>query len=91
MDNAGWDALEQEQIQAERAKAFATHRLHECDQEDCYPCSGGLSLCTVCGGAEGAMPYECPGHRMTEAQAADVMACRRDFIAGEWRAQVPRA
>jgi hypothetical protein len=38
----------------------------------CPICDGGLSLCTVCGGAEGSMPTDCPGHRM-QAEVSDAV------------------
>lgn len=82
----GEDPPTQEEIeQADKARALRTHRLHECEDENCYPCGGGLALCTVCGGAEATLPYECPGVRMTADQELDVSNARRDFIAGEWR------
>lgn len=89
--NYGEDPPTEEDLErADRREQFETHRLHECDREDCYPCSGGLSLCTVCGGAEGSMPYSCPGVKMTEKQQDDVMAQRFDFIHGEWRVPPPK-
>lgn len=49
------------------------HKLerHEhCDSPGSCPiCDGGLSYCTVCHGAEGTMPEDCPGVPMTDAQA----------------------
>lgn len=84
--NYGEDPPTQEEIEsAERRRAMGTHRLHECEDENCYPCGGGLAVCTVCGGAEASLPYECPGARMTEEQDRAVQECRVDFIAGEWR------
>jgi hypothetical protein len=42
------------------------HDLHtKCDDDTCIVCLGGLSLCSVCGGAEAALPTDCPGRRMT--------------------------
>jgi hypothetical protein len=43
---------------------FPKHHLHRCDDEHCYPCRGGLALCTICGGAEASMPTDCPGRPM---------------------------
>lgn len=31
----------------------------------CYTCDGGLTLCVVCAGVEGALPTLCPGSRMS--------------------------
>lgn len=44
----------------------------------------GLSQCAVCGAAEGEIPTECPGIKMTPAQKDDVMAGRADFRGGVW-------
>lgn len=52
----------------------------------CMICDGGLFLCGVCGGAEGSLPSECPGERMTTAQEEAVYAGRLDFRQGAWRA-----
>lgn len=50
----------------------------------CNWCDGGLFSCTRCNGAEGSLPWECPGVFMTEDQADEVYASRLDFIGGEW-------
>jgi hypothetical protein len=76
---------EQDYINAEKARALATHRLCDCGKDDCRACSGGLALCTVCGGAEAAMPYECPGVRLSGDDLDAVQNRKRDYIAGEWR------
>lgn len=76
---------EEDLDRADRARALATHKLCDCDKDRCPACSGGLALCTICGGAEGSLPYECPGVRMTSQQGDDVYARKIDFIAGEWR------
>lgn len=55
------------------------HRMHGCDDPACKICEGGLALCTVCGGAEGSMPSECPGTRMTDNQEVDVYSGILDF------------
>lgn len=60
------------------------HVLHSCDQPGCFVCDGGLGLCDVCGGAESAIPTECPGTRMTTAQSDAVAAGTLDFRAGLW-------
>jgi len=60
------------------------HTLHDCNAEDCNVCSGGLSWCTVCGGAEGSMPTECPGSQMTAAQSDAVHKGSLDFKGGRW-------
>ena len=85
------DPPTQEEIErAERQKAFETHKLCDCGSNDCGACRAELALCTVCGGAEGGLPYSCPGARMTAQQHDDVYAGKIDFIAGEWRVPVPK-
>lgn len=81
---------EQDFIDAEKARARNTHRFHACDLPDCFPCGGGLALCELCGGAEGTLPYECPGAKITEEQGQAVMNQTLDFIAGEWRVPTPQ-
>lgn len=43
-----------------------------------------LSLCKVCGGAEGAMPTDCPGKPMSDVQLDDIHAGNLDYFAGAW-------
>lgn len=50
----------------------------------CNICDGGLALCKVCGGAEGSLPKECPGSRMTSDQEDAVYAGTLDFVGGKW-------
>lgn len=54
----------------------------------CVYCDGGLSSCTACGGAEGAMPTECPGQRMTMDRLDEVYAGKLDFIDGQWQTPI---
>ena len=56
----------------------------DCDEPHCNYCLGGLAYCTVCKGAEGTLPTECPGAYMTARQEADVYAARLDFVQGDW-------
>jgi hypothetical protein len=44
-----------------------------------------LDLCKVCGGAEAAMPTECPGSWMTGQQLDDVTLGVLDYRGGKWR------
>lgn len=37
------------------------HVWHECEKENCMVCKGDLSLCTVCGQAEGTLEDVCLG------------------------------
>lgn len=56
-----------------------SHDLH--DRED------GLAHCKVCGGAEGSLPTECPGARMSEVEEGAVYAGLFDFRNGYWQLQ----
>jgi hypothetical protein len=67
---------------------MTAHVLHSCTDERCQICIGGLSLCNVCGGAEGSLPTECPGVRMTEQQEELVYAGVLNFIDGQWNRAV---
>lgn len=60
------------------------HILHKCDDEHCPACPGGLTLCTVCGGAEASLPTECPGRRMTLEEQDNVQAGNIDFKGGHF-------
>jgi len=60
------------------------HVLHKCDEHGCYVCNGGLGLCTVCGGAEGEMPTDCPGRTLSEIERASIMRGDSDFRNGQW-------
>ncbi len=57
----------------------------ECDHPHCPICEGGLALCIVCGGAEGSLPTDCPGYKMSQTQEDNVFNKTLDFINGEWR------
>lgn len=48
----------------------------------CMFCDGGVALCVRCGGAEAAMPRDCPGRPMDEYQRAFVQAEILDYT---WR------
>lgn len=62
------------------------HVKAKCKTPDC----GGtcnqccLFCCTVCGGAEGSLPFHCPGVRMTVAQMDAVYAGTLDYRNGRW-------
>lgn len=60
------------------------HILHACNDPDCFVCRGGLALCTVCNGAEGSLPTDCPGRRMSAWEADEVQASRLDYRGGIW-------
>lgn len=46
----------------------------------CPLCSGGLFVCEVCGGAEGAMPTDCPGRLMTSDEICGVLAGDLNYV-----------
>lgn len=49
------------------------HVYHEeCGNERCPVCSGGLSLCVVCNGAEGELLSYCPGYRLNSGTLDDI-------------------
>lgn len=60
------------------------HVLHSCNAEQCNICDGGLAYCTVCGGAEGAMPTECPGVHMAVELTDQVYRGEFNFVGGQW-------
>ncbi|WP_195178930.1 hypothetical protein [Mesorhizobium sp. INR15] len=60
------------------------HILHECNDHECFVCRGGLGLCTICGGAEGAMPTDCPGEKVDSAILDQVYRGEFDYIGGRW-------
>jgi hypothetical protein len=43
-----------------------------------------LGQCTICKGAEGELPQQCPGRPMTEEEKAEVLAGELNYIKGEW-------
>lgn len=52
------------------------HDFH--DRED------DLTHCKKCNGAEGSLPTDCPGARMTDAQEAAVFRGHIDFVGNRW-------
>lgn len=60
------------------------HQYYEChgEHEDggsfCGFCNG-LSMCNICGGAEGSIPTDCPGERMHEIVEQEVYAGELDY------------
>lgn len=58
-------------LSIQRELVYLPHvwEVHEhCQREFCAICEGGLAVCTVCGGMEGALLDGCPGVRLTMAQ-----------------------
>lgn len=44
----------------------------------------GLTQCSICGGAEGALPTDCPGKQIAYQQMEAIHQGRIDFVAGHW-------
>jgi len=61
---------------------LTSHTWHECSDPECFGCEGGLAHCTVCGGAEGSLPTDCPGVRMSYVQQDLVYEGKIDFRVG---------
>jgi len=61
------------------------HILYETKDKDCPRniCDSNrevvLSLCKVCGGAEGAMPTNCPGRKITSDELDAIYAGNLNF------------
>lgn len=62
------------------------HNKQECAKscDGCHICRGGLFSCTVCHGAEGTLPTDCPGRAMTKEEQDSVMSGRIDFRGDAW-------
>ena len=45
---------------------------------------GELESCTICRGAEGSLPTECPGRKMSRAEDQRVYTGVLDFVGGRW-------
>lgn len=61
---------------------FPGHKWRRCTSRyctGCHLCHGGLALCSRCGGAEGSLPTDCPGERMSEEQDKAVYAGELDW------------
>jgi hypothetical protein len=70
---------------------FPRHYLARCDRDGltprcldgtCVVCGGGLAYCHTCGGAEGSLPTDCPGERMTELREQLVYDGVLDYVRG---------
>lgn len=56
----------------------------DCQVNNCIYCDGGLSYCTVCTGAEGSLPTECPGRKLTDDEESLVASGVKDYVNGKW-------
>lgn len=70
---------------------FPRHKWIHHSNRDCMCaiCIGGLAACSVCGGAEGALPTDCPGYRMECVVEEDVYDGKVDYRAKEGWVQRP--
>lgn len=60
------------------------YKYTDCENPHCNFCVGGLAYCTVCEGAEGLLPTECPGEPMDSETENLVYNEAVDFIGGKW-------
>ncbi len=68
-----------------RSYLTGKHMWHTCGNERCIICDGGLSVCIVCGGAEGTLTTECCGKRITsEEEDAIYKAETLDYKDKKW-------
>jgi hypothetical protein len=81
--------------------SWPRHLRYRCppDCERCCICEGGLYSCVTCGGAEGSLPTDCPGRRMTSEEQDEVYAERLNYVRGagwveqgdrQWRSNTSR-
>jgi hypothetical protein len=56
-----------------------------CEMPNCPICDGGLTRCTICGGAEGSLPTECPGTSMSPEIEQLVYSGKLDFKDNSWQ------
>jgi hypothetical protein len=58
---------------------------HEnCQIQNCPVCDGGLSVCAVCGGAEGSLTTDCIGRKLDERELQEVYLGASDFVGNTW-------
>lgn len=60
------------------------HRLHACNDSNCYVCRCDLQACEICGGAEGCLPKDCPGRSMTDEELKLVRRGVVNYVDGQW-------
>lgn len=44
----------------------------------------GISQCLFCDGAEGALPTDCPGRKLSYDELEAIHHGKRDFVGGQW-------
>jgi len=64
--------------------SFKRDLWKNCQNGHCVFCSGALYLCVRCNGAEGTLPKECPGERISSEDQDAIMAGDLDFVRGRW-------
>lgn len=57
---------------------------------DLYNREDGLSHCKVCGGAEGTLPTDCPGFRLSRIEQEAIWHGTHDYRDGAWVMLPPR-
>lgn len=55
----------------------------ECDGAHCNTCN--LFICKICDCAEGTLPTECPGVKVTGGTQDDIYRGKIDYVDGGWR------
>ena len=60
------------------------HNWHECEEENCFVCEGGLGLCTVCNGAESSLTTHCCGHGLNTLALDNISKGSLNFKDGKW-------
>lgn len=54
-------------------------------EHDLYDREDELAHCKVCGGAEGTLPTDCPGRRLTDVEEERIwIHGNLDFVDGKW-------
>lgn len=71
-------------VEKKTSSRSTAHVLHSCNEERCFVCDGGLAMCTVCGGGEGAMPTDCPGAKIAAPILDQIYRGEFDFVGGQW-------
>lgn len=63
------------------------HKFYKCGGDcdtHCNFCDGGLAYCTVCCGAEGDLPTDCPGRELTTDEGVKIYNSELDYVDGQW-------
>lgn len=63
---------------------YFTPKDHNCDKDwSCPICDGGLSVCKVCGLAEGTLTTDCPGEPVPQNKEDLIYAGELDYRGGQ--------